>query len=349
MTAHLFVTGASGTLGGALVRRWQEAGRHVEVFVREGSRTDLFDEASARVHRGDLREADAVRRAIRLAAQEAERAGAPLEVVHAGALISYRTADAEESRASNVQGTRHVVEASAQCGARRLLLVSSVVAVGVAPSPEEALDEEAEFNGAALACPYVTTKRAAEDFALAATAHHELEVVVVNPGAIYGPSPRISNTTRFLLAVRDGGLGPLLPPGSMGVVGLEDVVSGCVAALERGRDGRRYILSESNWLISEVVALAREAWGLPERRLRTCPRALWRVAVAAVGIVDRLRALDGLTPQAMRLLGHHFRFDASRAREELNWKPTPFTDVLRRTVDRLRDDADADVDASRAP
>lgn len=346
MTAHLFVTGASGTLGGALVRHWQAEGRSIHAFVREGSRTDLFDESSARVHRGDLRDETAVRRAIRLAAQDAERAGEPLDVVHAGALISYRTRDAEESRVSNVKGTRHVVESSAQCRVRRLLFVSSVVAVGVADSAEGALDEDAEFNGSALACPYVTTKRAAEDFALAATP--DLQVVVANPGAIYGPSPRISNTTRFLLAVRDGALGPLLPPGSMGVVGLDDVVAGCAAALELGRDRRRYILNESNWLISEVVALARAAWGLPAQSGRRCPPALWSVAVAGAGLVDRFRALDGLTPQSMRLLGEHFRFDGARARAELNWKPAPFADVLRRTVEWLRHSAPADLEGARA-
>ena len=63
----------------------------------------------ARVHEGDLRDAAACRRALAAACAEAD--GAPLDVVHCGALISYRTRDAALQRAGNVDGTRHVLDA----------------------------------------------------------------------------------------------------------------------------------------------------------------------------------------------------------------------------------------------
>ena len=52
--------------------------------------------------------------------------------------------------------------------------------------------------------------------------------------------------------------------------------------------------------------------------------------------VNRLRPTELFTPQTLRLLGVHFRFHATRAREELGWSPRPFEDVLRETVAFLR-------------
>jgi dihydroflavonol-4-reductase len=43
-----------------------------------------------------------------------------------------------------------------------------------------------------------------------------------------------------------------------------------------------------------------------------------------------------VTPTALELLGLHFRYDSSRAREELGWRPRPLDEVLLETATWLR-------------
>ena len=340
----VFVTGATGFVGSALLERLAQRGVALHALVRKGSSGSAVPRVACGAlppvtwHTGDLLDEGSIRRAIGEFAARARRDGQRTFVVHGAARISYRTPDAEASRRANVEGTRFVLEASKEQFVGRALLVSSVVAVGYASSAGEALDEEASYNGARLRCHYVTTKRAAEDYALSVA--DELELVVVNPGAIFGPSraaARRSNTTLFLQRLARGTFGNWAPPGSLSVVGVDDVAQGIESALVWGRSGRRYLLCESSWTHLELMRLAARELGVraPKRAL---PRPLWNGLVAGAALVDRWRALEEATPQALRLLGEHFRFDSARARQELGWEPRPFPEVLAQTVRWMRDE-----------
>jgi dihydroflavonol-4-reductase len=205
--------------------------------------------------------------------------------------------------------------------------VSSVVAVGHGRG-EVLLDESAPWNNAPLRCDYATTKRQAEELALAARG---LEVVVVNPGAIFGVFQRDSNTARFIRLVA-AGKGPLIaPPGSISVLGIDDAADGCLLALERGRSGERYLLVES-WLRS--IDLFRSIARLTGGRAPwfTLPRALWPLVPLVARALDRVHPLALTPPQALSMLGVELRFDARKARAELGWNPRPFAEVLAGTV-----------------
>ncbi len=326
----VLVTGGTGFVGSALLPLLVRAGHRVHVFVRASSDRTHLAALPLRWHVGELGDAEAVRAAL-----EAAGAGGARRpwVVHGAATISYRRADHERMRRVNVEGTRAVVDACRRADVGRLCLVSSVVAVGTAPDARTAVDETHAFDGARLRCAYVTTKREAEELVLAAA--DELDVVAVAPGAIFGPAPEPSNTTRFLARVARSRLPLPAPPGSLSVVGVEDVAEGVRLALERGARGRRYLLTESNWTHGELLQLALQTLGRPGRRPRVL-RPLWRALVAVAAVVDRLTPLDLVTPESLRLLGEHFRFDSTRARVELGWRPRPFPQVLARTVAWMR-------------
>ncbi|MAB81456.1 MAG: hypothetical protein CMJ89_19115 [Planctomycetes bacterium] len=325
----VLVTGATGFVGTALVEELLREGARVHAVARESSNRAHLDRFSIHWHTADLEDVPALHRAFAKAAEEAKSAGRRFDCVHAGALISYRREDAERSRRVNVGGTHNILEASIASGVQRICHVSSVVAVGFARSAEEVLDEETPFNGAGLRSAYVTTKRAAEDLVLAVQVPPE--TVVCCPGAIFGPSPGGSNTTRFLERLRRGGLGPFAPPGSLSVVGVDDVAKGLCLALQHGRPGRRYLLTESNWSHTELLARAAVELGVRSPRVRF-PPPLWRGVVGAAGLLDPVIRSAEATPEALRLLGTHFRFDGTRARSELGWLPRPFVEVLRETV-----------------
>jgi 2-alkyl-3-oxoalkanoate reductase len=108
---RLLVTGATGFLGAHTCRELVSRGHQVRAFGRDFSG---FAIAGAEIVRGDLRDADAIRRIC---------AGMD-GVVHTGALSS-PWGKLEDFMAVNVTGTRSVLEACAATGVRRLVHVSS--------------------------------------------------------------------------------------------------------------------------------------------------------------------------------------------------------------------------------
>jgi len=329
MSRAVLVTGATGFVGSALVPELARAGYRVHALARAGSERSGLEGCGVEWHAGDVEDAGSLARAFAGVARES--GGAAPWLVHNAACISYRTRDRDVQWRVNVEGTRRVLAAARRAGVERAVHVSSVVAVGFARAGET-LDEDAPLRGAGLRLDYVETKRAAEELALEHAA--ELDLRVVNPAAVFGPSSRPSNSERFLRAVRRRALGPLAAPGGMDIVGLADVAAGIRLALERGRAGRRYILSESH---RSALALARSAarlFGVRGPRA-AFPRWAWSLLVAGARAADRVRPLELMTPQALCMLGLTFRFDSTRARTELGWSPAPFDGVLAATVAAL--------------
>ncbi len=328
MKPPVLVTGGTGLIGSVLARALVSRGHVVHVFARSTSDRSTLAGVPVTWHLGQLEDPATLERAVAGVCAGGERPW----VVHAAALISYRARDAERLRRVNVDGTRDMLAACRRHPIGRFLHVSSVVAVGHTRA-DEVGDEDHGFNGASLRCGYVDTKRAAEVLALQSAG--ELDVVVVSPGAVFGPNARKGNSLRFLRRIARGRLGPFAPPGSLSVVGVEDVADGSILALERGLCGRRYLLVESVHSGVELCARAAEALGARGPRW-SAPSALWRALALGAASIDRWRDLDLLTPESLRMLEAHFRFRADRARSELGWRPRSFPEVLRLTVAGLK-------------
>mgnify|MGYP002628473546 CR=1 FL=1 len=261
-------------------------------------------------------------------------------LVHGAAVISYATLSGDLQEAVNVVGTQNAVRAARAAAVDRLLHVSSVVAVGIAPDAASQIDESAVIQCVQANCgksavgDYMRTKVLAEAEVLAAV-RDGLDAVIVNPGAIFGEAPVPSNTAHLLMRVDRGGIGRLAGPGSLSVVGVRDVARGMALALERGRRGERYLLCERSLRLAELMEHVVRELGLAAR-IHPIGARTWRALVATTRIVDRVKPLRVVTPTALELLGLHFRFDCTKARTELGWDPQPFPEVLSETVNWLR-------------
>jgi dihydroflavonol-4-reductase len=328
----ILVTGGTGFLGREIVRQLAVSGAEVHVVARRDSPRGPLAELPVVWHEADLRDPSAVGRAAEALAKSARARGERARIVHAAALISYRTGERDLAHATNVEGTETLLAAAKRTDVERFLHVSSVVTVGSSRHGEP-VDERAPFDLGTLGVDYVDTKRAAEEAVLAAAS--EIDAVVVNPGAIFGPIERESNTVRTIRRVAAGRSPPILPPGSVGVVGVRDAANGTLLALERGRRGERYLLVESNLTTRELLATIARALGVPPRG-RVLPRAAWSVLTACASAWDRIVPMRFTPPQALTMLGLDLRFDASKARRELGWSPRPFDEVIRETIEHLR-------------
>lgn len=330
--ALVLVTGGAGFVGAEVVRLLAARGQEAHVLRRPAATRAVPEVQGVTWHEADLEDEPALRAAFGRAAMAARARGLPLDVVHLAARISYRRADRELLRRVNVGGTQRVLRLCSAVGARRLCHVSSVVALGPVARADQELDDDAPLAGTALDSAYARTKAEAE--ALVLGARDALDVVVASPAVVFGAAGSASNSLHFLRRVLRGTLGPLSPPGSISVVGLADAARGILLVLERGARGRRYLLGESAWRLHDLLVLAcRHARRAPPRGV--VPRPLWRALVAALALADRVAPSERATPEALALLGLHFRFRAARARTELGWAPRPFAQVLGEIVAAL--------------
>lgn len=324
----VLVTGGTGFLGRETVQQLLAGGAEVHALARKDSARGPLANLQVTWHEGDLRDAGSIDRAFAALSRVAKASNRRARAIHAAALISYRSRDGELAREINVEGTRKVIEACLEHGVARLVHVSSVVTIGHCVGPA-LMDETTEFNSGDLGVDYVDTKRAAEDLILAAAS--DLDTVVVNPGAIFGPVERSSNTVRLIRRMAAGRPPPFVPPGSVGVLGVRDAARGTLLAMERGRRGERYLLVESNLASAELFRRIAEILGVPPVRRALSP-AVWRVMTSLAVPWDALFPMQLTPPQALTMLGLDLRFDAAKARRELGWRPAPFDSVLAETI-----------------
>ncbi|MCB9898902.1 MAG: NAD-dependent epimerase/dehydratase family protein [Planctomycetes bacterium] len=333
MTSRVFLTGATGFVGTALVERLVQRGDRVTALVRASSSARTIDwlrKLGCAFVLGD------VEPPLHGETGELARAmdGSDL-VVHSAAVIGYRRRAAGRMLRTNVLGTRRVASAALAAGIGRLVHVSSIAAVGVTDEPR-LLDEDSLFDAWTLRAPYYDTKRAAED-EVARAISAGLDATTVNPGAIYGPSRTASNSSNVVrtIVVRRPFV---VPSGGINVVPLDTVVDGIVAAAEKGRTGRRYILGGENLTLVDLAVRIGRAAGL-DLHPRTLPAFLGPVARTLMECVEPLvPERVWFTPDMAAMFGKYMWYDTSRAARELGVVASPLDRCLEETVAQLRRD-----------
>jgi dihydroflavonol-4-reductase len=306
------VTGATGLVGNNVVRLLVERGEKVRVLVRSlsggGRRAKALENLPVEICIGDVCDADSVRRATSGAQQ----------IVHAAAVVEIGWTGLAEQRRVNVGGTRAVAAAAAAEGAR-MVHVSTVntLALGDHAHP---VDEDMPGCEPIL-CPYVITKREAEQVVRDAVAGG-LDASIVNPAYMLGPWDWKPSSGRMILAVASG-WAKVTPPGGNSFCDVRDVASGILAALERGQRGRRYILSGEYLSYLDAWRMFAETTGVKPPWWKARRPMLWlygRAGDCWALLAGRERGLNSAAI-AMGILEHHYSH--ARATVELGYNPRP--------------------------
>lgn len=315
------VTGASGFLGWHVAQVLLRRGVPVRALVR---RPEAVKDLDAEIVQGDLRDAEAVRRAA---------AGCGL-VFHVAADYRLWVRRPREMYESNVGGTRNVLEAARAAGAERIVYTSTVGCIGFV---EGGLgDETTPVSLADMTGHYKRSKWLAEQEALAA-AREGLPVVIVNPTAPVGahdvkPTP----TGRTILDFLRGRMPAYVDTG-LNIVDAADAAEGHWLACERGRTGERYILGGENLTLKQIFEILSRISGRPAPRLRLP----WAVAFAAAAVDTAWAELTGRPPRApldaVRMARKKMWVTHAKAERELGYRPAPAETALRHAVEWFRE------------
>ncbi|MCX6094272.1 MAG: SDR family NAD(P)-dependent oxidoreductase [Candidatus Bipolaricaulota bacterium] len=315
------VTGGTGFIGANVVRALLRAGDEVRVLARSDSDLSNIAELPVDVVRGDLRDRDSLRAAVR----SCER------VFHVGALYSFWVRDPDLVYEVNVEGTRNVLDAAEEAGARRIVVTSSVAALAV-PGKGEVVTEETPATPSRMVGAYKRSKYLAEQVALEA-AGRGLPVVIVNPSFPVGPwDVKPTPTGRVIVDFLNRRLPAYVETG-MNVVAVEDVAEGHVLAAERGRIGERYILGGENVTMRRLLEILAQVTGLPAPRVRVPYRPILVLSYANALGCRVTGTTPRMTPDTIRMSHHAMYYDPTKARCELGLPSTPIEEALRRAVD----------------
>lgn len=320
-----FVTGGTGFIGGAVVRRLLEAGHEVRALVRPGSITRQLDGLPVERVAGDLRDVERIRMGV---------AGCDW-VFHVAALYSYWGHGWDDFYQTNVEGTRRVLEAARKEGVGRVVYTSSIATLGV-HRDRSAATEETPSSLADRIGPYQRSKFLAENVARDFVAQ-AVPVIIVNPSTPVGvgdhkPTP----TGQIIVDFLKGRMFGYVDTG-LNIVDVDVVATGHLLAAERGRVGERYILGGENLTLKQLLDLLAEETGRPPVR-RQIPHAValaWSYMDVALARLNP-RRMPAATPDKVRLSRRYEFFDPCKAVRELGLPQTPTREAVHKAVEWYR-------------
>jgi dihydroflavonol-4-reductase len=318
---RVFVTGASGFIGGALATRLLQRGDQVVGLARSDAAAEKVAARGAEVARGDLLDEDSI--AAGMVGCEA--------AYHVAGVNSHCPPDPDMLLRVNVGGAEAAVRAAARAGICRMVYTSSAASLG---EPAGTVGTEDCTHRGSYLSVYDRSKHEGERAVFAAAAETGVEVIAVNPSSVQGP-PRTSGNGGIIIAYLNGKL-PAFVDTQVSVVDVQDCVEGHLLAAERGQSGERYVLNGMTLTITDALVLAAEVAGV-QRRPRLLPRPVATVAAAAVeGGFRLVRRSPPVCREMVRTLLHGHRYDGSRAERELGLRYTDPRETIRRTVDWAR-------------
>lgn len=320
----VLVTGANGFLGSWLTKRLLAEGHAVKALVRKNSDVSELKGLDSHFVYGDISNTESLQTHFK--DQDI--------IFHLAGAIAYKKSDRPLMEKVNVQGTQNVVDTCEKFKIPQLLHLSSVVAVGSSFFPE-VLNEKSEYTIHNLNLGYFETKRKAEELVMAAVKEKKINAICVNPSTIYGFGDAKKGSRKTQVKVARGKF-PFYTSGGVNVVAVEDVIDGILLAMQKGKNGERYILSSENMTIKKLFESIAELANV------TAPKMLmpnW--ALHTLGFTgDQLNKLGingGLSQENAYTASMFHWFDSSKAQKELGFKPRASVIAIENSVRWMKD------------
>lgn len=320
------VTGATGHLGGTIVRLLRAQGAEVRGLLLPGEQPPQG--GGVAYYPGDVRDVASLEPLF--SGVGARR----VTVLHTAGVVDISADQVTEAMEQvNVQGTEHILALCKKYQVARLVHVSSVHAIPEG-DPLGVIAEAEDFSAQAVVGGYAKTKAAATRAVLAAAAEG-LDAVVVHPSGILGPYAARGNHLVQMIADYLAGRLPACVRGGYDFVDVRDVAQGCLDAARLGRRGQCYILSGRHYMVHQVLSMVRREGGV--RRLPVLPLWLARAAAPLLEWWARRRGRRPLyTRYSLYTLSSNDRFSHDKATAELGYRPRDLRETVHDTVLWLR-------------
>jgi nucleoside-diphosphate-sugar epimerase len=316
-----FVTGATGFVGGRVVRLLRARGHDVVALVRSPSAAGALalHSLGVRLCTGDVTDKASMREGM---------AGADA-VFHIAGWYKVGEQDRSGAVPTNIDGTRHVMELMRELGTPRGVYTSTLA---VNSDTHGALvDETYRFDGVHLS-EYDRTKAVAHDIAVD-FARAGVPLVIVQPGLIYGPGD--SGPSHDVLVQYLTRRLPAVPRRTAFCwAHVDDVAEGHWLAMERGTAGENYFLAGPPHTLVEALAVAERLCGIPAPRRTVPPVLLKAMSTVMKPIEQRWPVPRSYRSEYLRVsAGVTYLGTNAKARAVLGWTPRDLAAGLGETLE----------------
>lgn len=324
MTRLYIVTGAAGHLGNTIVRDLCRMGETVRCFVMPEDKSPALDGLNVETVRGDICQLSGLD-PLFIDVEKFETI-----VIHAAGIVSIATKFDQNVYDVNVTGTINLIEQCQKHQIKRLIYISSVHAIPEQPD-RQMIREVKSFDPEAVVGLYAKTKAEAIQAVLASITAG-LDCVVIHPSGIGGPNDYgHGHFKQLVLDFLDGRLTAFIN-GGYDFVDVRDVSQGIIAAVDKGRSGECYILSNRFISVSELLHLLAELSG--KKRLKTV-LPLWFAKLTAplAELWYHLKKQKPLyTRYSLYILGSNANFSHQKADAELGYTTRSLSETLQDTI-----------------
>lgn len=322
----MLVTGGTGFVGSAVVRRLLHSGFKVRVLVRPDSpnRKNL-EGLDVELAEGDISVRETLAKAM-------SGCGA---VFHLAADYRLWVPKPESMYRANVDASRWIIEDAVAAGVDRIIYCSSVATLGIEQSGDPA-NEQTPSTIDDMVGHYKRSKFLGEEAARQAAQETSAPVVFVNPSAPIGPRDiRPTPTGRMVLDALLGNMPAYIDTG-LNVVHVDDVAEGVLLAYEKGQIGERYILGGENLTLRQIFADLADISGCKAPSIRLNPSLLTPIA----WVSEKTARITGQEPRihmdVLRMARKRMFFSSAKAEKELGYKSRPACEALSAAADWFR-------------
>ena len=320
------VTGASGLLGGNVVRNLLSKGAQVRVLVRNPAQKNIPPEVE--IISGDLCDKEALDRFFAVP-EDTE-----LLVIHAAGIVTLDPKPDHEVRRVNVDGTANIIKKCLEHKVKKLVYISSTSAIPELPKGEPI--REVEFHDPEKVIGYYSkTKAEATELILSAVREHNLNASIVYPSGIFGPHDYgFGLITSSMKMLAEGKL-PVAIGGTFNAVDVRDLAEGVVACAEKGRQGRTYIMAGECYTFKQLVDMTCQEAGV-KGPLCTIPLWFLRPFTWLGVMYGKLKKQPPwFSAYTIYNLERNNNFSAERAKKELGFHCRPLEETIKDTVEWL--------------
>ena len=314
-----FVTGGSGFIGQHVVQKLVARGDEVHALARSETSAATLRQLGTTVFIGDITDTASLRPAME---------GCDV-VFHMAAWYKLGAPDWVNAEAINVGGTRRVLRLAHELGIPKIVYTSTVAVFG---DTQGQLVDETYYKEGPFLTEYDRTKWLAHYKVAVPLIEKGAPIVIVLPGAVYGPGDTSFVAQMMRLFYR--GL-PILPGADLTVTfaHVEDIADGHLLAADKGKLGESYILTGPAIPLNEMVDFWAHLIGRKSPSLRIPGRPLRNFAplMGRIGSVVPLPSL--FSEEAIASLGASYMARSDKARTELGWTTRPLQTGMLETFD----------------
>lgn len=310
----VLVTGANGFLASNIIRELGSRGITVQGMVRRNYNEKSLAGLDIHLVYGDIVNYPDVKAAVE---------GCDI-VIHAAANTSQLYSDPLPLHPVNVNGTLNVVRAVQECGARRLIFVSTANTLDIEGDSATGISRYYRKSG------YALSKLKAERQILNEVLAGRLDAVIVNPTFMLGAWDAKPSSGRIFMHYLKHRV-VFLPPGGKNFIDVKCVATAICNAITCGKNGTKYLLAGKNLSFREFSAILNRTVNRRSIDIR-----IPSVILMAAGATGSLLRMAGIRTELnyynAKILSMHENLSGEKAISELAMPETNLESAIRDAV-----------------